>query len=170
MTKPIKWGLIAAISGFCLVLIVVWGVQRYQDRLERENHAPERLLQRLMAVHAGEGTLQPDDLDVDQLRAQEHERILQLLARDLSLTPHPDSDQALALLAPGAVFLVASEAGLIAALTRRLQGLTQAAWQTTVVDAGYWLVAVGETCLALHNRSATEAEWRWTSITRCDAD
>lgn len=170
MTRPIKWGLLAAIPGLCLVLIVVWGVQRYQDRLERETHAPERLLQRLMAVQAGEGTLQPDDLDVDQLRAQENERIMQLLARDLSLTPHPDPDQALSLLAPGAVSLVADEAGLIAALTRRLQALTRAAWQTTVVDAGHWQVAVGETCLALHNRSTTEAEWRWTSISRCDAD
>lgn len=169
MTKPIKWGLLAAISGLCLVLIVVWGIQRYQDRLERETHAPERLLQRLMAVQAGEGSLQPDDIDADQLRAQEHERILQLLARDLSLTPHPDPDQALALLAPGAVSLVADEAGLIAALTRRLQALPQTPWQTTVVDVDYWRVAVGESCLVLRNLRADEVDWRWTSVNRCDA-
>ena len=62
MTKPIKWGLMAAVSGVLLVLLVVWSVQRYQDRLERETHAPERLQQRLMAVQAGDGTLQAEDL------------------------------------------------------------------------------------------------------------
>lgn len=169
MTKAMKWGLLAAIPGVCLVLIVVWGVQRHQERLERETYAPERLQQRLMDVQAGEGTLLAGDLDPDRLRAQEQDRIVQLLARDLSFTPHPDPDQALALLTPGAVSLVASEAGLLAALTRRLQALPQEPWQATVVDVGHWRLAVGESCLELRNLSATEADWRWTSITRCDA-
>lgn len=169
MTKPIKWWLLALMSGVFLVLIVLWGVQRHQDRLERERHAPERLQQRLMNVQAGEGILQPDDLDAEPLRSQEQARIVQLLARDLSLTPHPDPDQALALLTPGAVSLVVSEAGLVAALTRQLQALPQAPWQTTVVDAGHWRIAVGERCLVLRNLSATEPHWRWSSINRCDA-
>ena len=102
MTKPIKWGLMATVAGVLLLMLVVWGVQRYQDRLERETHAPERLQQRLMAVQAGDASLQAEDLEEAGLRAQEEARIRRLLAQDLSQTPHPEPDQAVALLTPGA--------------------------------------------------------------------
>lgn len=170
MTKPIKWGLTAAVSGVLLLLLVVWSVQRYQDRLERETHAPERLQQRLMSVQAGDGTLQAEDLELAGLRAQEEARIRQLLAQDLSQTPHPEPDQAVALLTPGAVSLVATTEGLLAALTRRLLALPQTDWQKTVVAADHWELLVGETCLTLRDRGTDEAYWRWTSISRCETD
>ncbi len=165
-----KRGLAAAAVAVLFLLLVVWGVQRYQDRLERETLAPERLQQRLMAVHVGEGTLVADDLEEAELREQEHARIRQLLARDLAQTPHPDPDQALALLAPGAVSLVASQEGLLAALTRRLVALPQADWQRTIVAADHWELSVGDTCLTLRNRDATGVDWRWISISRCATD
>lgn len=170
MTKPIKWGLIAAVAGTLLVLSIVWGVQRYQERLEREIHAPERLQQALMAVQAGEGSLQADDLGAATLREQEQSRIRQLLARDLSSTPHPDPDQAVALLTPGAVSLVATEEGLLAALTRRLVALPQEDWQRTIIAADHWEVAVGDACLTLRSGGTTDVDWRWTSISRCETD
>lgn len=170
MTKPIKWGLAAAAVAVLFLLLVVWGVQRYQDRLERETHAPERLQQRLMAVQVGEGMLVAEDLEETELREQEHARIRQLLARDLSRTPHPNPDQALALLTPGAVSLVASQEGLLAALTRRLVALPKTDWQRTVVAADHWELAVGDTCLTVRNRDSTGVDWRWTSISRCSAD
>ncbi len=168
MTKPIKWGLTAAVTGAVLLLLVLWSVQRYQDRLERETHAPERLQQRLMAVQAGDGTLQAEDLDEAGLRAQEEARIRQLLAQDLSQTPHPEPDQAVALLTPGAVSLVATQDGLLAALTRRLLALPQDDWVRTIVAADHWELAVGDTCLTLRDLGTEDADWRWTSISRCE--
>lgn len=168
MTKPIKWGLTAAVTGVVLLLLVVWGVQRYQDRLERETHVPERLQQRLMAVQAGDGALQAADLEEVSLRAQEESRIRQLLAQDLSQTPHPEPDQAVALLTPGAVSLVATPEGLMAALTRRLRAMPQDDWVRTIAAADHWELAVGDTCLTLRDFGTDGADWRWTSISRCE--
>ncbi|MEX2320525.1 MAG: hypothetical protein WD668_04160, partial [Saccharospirillum sp.] len=92
------------------------------------------------------------------------------LARDLSLTPHPDPDQAVALLTPGAVSLVATEEGLLAALTRRLVALPQEDWQRTIIAADHWQVAVGDSCLTLRNGDTSDVDWRWTSISRCETD
>ncbi len=158
----------AAASGLVLMLLAVWGVKGYQDRLERETHAPERLLQRLMAVAAGEDDLQAGDLEETGLRSQEHARILQLLERDLLLTSHPEPGQAVALLTPGAVSMVDSTPGLLSALARRLQALPEEQWQRTVVASDHWEISVGDICLTLRNRDATGAYWRWTSITHCE--
>lgn len=160
----------AAATVAFLVLAIVWGVQRYQDRLERETHAPERLQQRLMTVQSGAGILRADDLEDSGLRGQEQARIRQLLAMDLSQTPHPEPDQAVALLTPGAVSLVATQAGLLAALTRRLEALPQEDWDRTIIAADHWELSVGDTCLTLRDRGSEAAYWRWTSISRCDID
>lgn len=167
MTKPIKWGLVASVAAIVLMLLAAWGVQRYQDRLERQTYAPERLQQRLMSVQAGQATLRADDLEQAGLRAQEQGRIVMLLSQDLSRTSHPDKARAVALLTPGATALVNTEQGLLAALTRRLGALPRTDWQRTLVAAGHWELMVGDTCLTLRDLGADEVDWRLTSLGRC---
>lgn len=170
MIKPIRWGLAAVVVAVLFLLLVAWGVEGYQDRLERQTYAPERLQQRLMAVQAGKSELQAEDIEEAGLREQEHARIKQLLAQDLAQTRHPDPDQAVALLTPGAFSLVASPEGLLAALTRRLVALPKEGWQHTIVAADHWELSAGDTCLTLRNRDSIGVDWRWTSISRCAAD
>ena len=170
MTRTLKWGLIAAVVGVIAVLIVVVSVDRYQGRVERETHAPERLEQRLGRVQAGQESLQLADLDLYSLRRQEQARIVRLLTQDLAQANPSDPGMALALLTPAAVAPVASEEGLVTALTRRLRALPKNDWQRQVVAPDHWQLVAGDDCLVLRNLSESAVQWRWTSISRCDID
>jgi hypothetical protein len=170
VNNKLRWGLSAVALASLVVVIAVLVIQRNQHRQERELIAPEQLQQRLSAVQAADVGLLATDLDMDRLRQQEEERIRQMLARDLAQTNHPDPASAVALLMPAALSLVSTQEGLLADLERRLRSLPEEEWQRTVLSTDHWKLSVEDICLELRNLSETDSNWRWISISQCDAD
>lgn len=148
-----------------------WGVAWYQAKQEREVLAPQRLLDHLVAVSAGEAELSADQVVIDGLRPVEVERIRLALRADFEATPHPDPDAAVERLMASATAHLASEEGTIAALERWLRRLPETDWRLLDQQTDRWLVRSGGRCLELlFQADAPEVEWRWVAVSDCPAE
>jgi len=148
-----------------------WGVAWYQAKQEREVLAPQRLLDHLAMVRAGQAELMADQVVIKGLKPVEIERIRAELRVDMDASDHPDPEAAVERLLSIATAHLDSEEGTVAALERWLRQYTEADWQPLDQQPGRWRVRAGEACLDLMLQSEEpEVEWRWVAVTDCPAE
>ena len=162
-------------SGVVLIVVLLgssaWGVAWYQAKQEREVLAPQRLLDHLVLVQAGQAELMAEQVVIDGLKPIEIERIRSALRADLEGSAHPDPEAAVERLLASATAHLDSEEGSVAALERWLRRHTAADWQPMDQQPDRWLVRAGETCLELRFQSdEPEVTWRWVAVSDCPVE
>lgn len=163
-------GVWSAVIGLVLVLAVgSGGMAWYQAKQEREVLAPQRLVDHLKAVQAGDAELSENDVVIEQLRPVEVERIRLALRADLEATAHPDPTSAVSQLMDTATAHLESEEGTLAAIERWLRRQPSSQdWSIVKQTPEQWWVRAGEHCLSLmFDAQASDVVWRWQAVTEC---
>ncbi|GGX58367.1 hypothetical protein [Saccharospirillum salsuginis] len=162
-------------SGVVLVVVLLgssaWGVAWYQAKQEREVLAPQRLLDHLASVRAGQAELMAEQIAIDGLKPVEIARIRSALRADLETSAHPDPEAAAERLLSSATAHLDSDEGTVAALERWLRRNAETDWQPLDQQPDRWLVRAGEACLELMFQSdEPEVTWRWVAVSDCPVE